>query len=72
MNLRAADINFALDTILQKAKETGSNAVYQHVDTEKIGLLGHSLDGEASAQVAGFCLHRRWTAQRLPLHPRRG
>ena len=49
--LRTADINFVLDTILAHAKDTGSDAVYQLIDTEKIGLIGHSLGGEASAQV---------------------
>jgi dienelactone hydrolase len=52
MTLRTTDINFVLDTILAQAKETGSDAVYQLVDTEKIGLMGHSLGGESSAQVA--------------------
>ena len=30
----------------------GSDAVYQLIDPEKIGLMGHSLGGESSAQVA--------------------
>jgi dienelactone hydrolase len=52
MNLRIADINFVLDTILTKAKDIGSGAVYQMIDRGKIGLMGHSLGGESSAQVA--------------------
>lgn len=32
-------------------KFAGSNAVYKLVDTEKIGLIGHSLGGAASAQI---------------------
>jgi dienelactone hydrolase len=52
MQLRTADINFVLDTILGHAKEAGSDAVYQLIDPEKIGLIGHSLGGESSAQVA--------------------
>jgi dienelactone hydrolase len=52
MSLRIADINFVLDTILAKAKDSGSGAVYQMVDPGKIGLIGHSLGGESSAQVA--------------------
>jgi len=52
MNLRIADINFVLDTILAKAKDTGSEAVYQRIDPGKIALMGHSLGGESSAQVA--------------------
>jgi dienelactone hydrolase len=52
MNLRTADINFVLDTILAQAKAPGADAVYQLIDTEKIGLMGHSLGGASSAQVA--------------------
>ncbi len=52
MSWRIADINFVLDTILAKAKDTSSGAVYQMVDPGKIGLIGHSLGGESSAQVA--------------------
>jgi dienelactone hydrolase len=52
MKLRTADIHFVLDTILAHAKVAGSDAVYQLIDTEKIGLMGHSLGGAASAQVA--------------------
>jgi dienelactone hydrolase len=52
MQLRTTDINFVLDTILAHAKESGSDTVYQLIDTEKIGLMGHSLGGESSAQVA--------------------
>lgn len=50
--LRTADINFVLDTILAKAQDAGSDAVYQLIDPERIGLIGHSLGGESSAQVA--------------------
>jgi Ca2+/Na+ antiporter len=52
MALRIADIDFVLDTILANAKDTGSGAVYRLIDSEKIGLMGHSLGGESSAQVA--------------------
>ncbi len=52
MNLRIADINFALDTILAKTQDANSGAVYQMIDARKIGLMGHSLGGESSAQVA--------------------
>ncbi len=51
MQLRTTDMNFGLDTILAQAKEVGSEAVYQLIDTGKIGLIGHSLGGSASAQV---------------------
>jgi dienelactone hydrolase len=52
MNLRTADINFVLDTILAHAKQASPEAVYQLIDPSKIGLIGHSLGGESSAQVA--------------------
>jgi dienelactone hydrolase len=52
MSLRVADISFVLDTILAKAGDAGSGAVYQMVDAGRIGLMGHSLGGESSAQVA--------------------
>jgi dienelactone hydrolase len=49
---RTVDINFVLDTILTLAKESGTDDVYQLIDTGEIGLMGHSLGGAASAQVA--------------------
>jgi dienelactone hydrolase len=52
MQFRIADINFVLDTILAQTNMAGSDAVYQLIDTKKIGLIGHSLGGESSAQVA--------------------
>jgi dienelactone hydrolase len=52
MQLRTTDIKFVLDTILAQAREPGPNAVYGLIDPEKIGLLGHSLGGASSAQVA--------------------
>lgn len=47
MKLRTDDMNFVIDTILEKAK-TGSENVYQLVNTEKIGVFGHSMGGGAS------------------------
>ncbi len=47
MKLRTDDMNFVIDTILQKAK-IDNNPVYQHIDTEKIGVFGHSMGGAAS------------------------
>jgi dienelactone hydrolase len=51
LTLRAADINFVVDTILAHAQDAGSGPVYQLIQREKIGLMGHSLGGEASAAV---------------------
>jgi dienelactone hydrolase len=52
MALRTTDIQFVLNTILARAKDSGSEAVYQRIDPQKIGLFGHSLGGAAVAQVA--------------------
>jgi dienelactone hydrolase len=50
MDLRTGDINFVLDIIL-KNTENNSAEVYGLIDTNKIGLMGHSLGGAASAQL---------------------
>jgi len=47
MKLRTDDMNFVIDTILEKTKND-KNSVYQHIDTEKIGVFGHSMGGAAS------------------------
>jgi dienelactone hydrolase len=52
MQLQTADINFVLNTILAQAQDNQTDAVYQLIDPKKIGLMGHSLGGESSAQVA--------------------
>jgi dienelactone hydrolase len=52
MAVQTTDINFVLDTILASAQDPNSAAVYHLVDVKKIGLMGHSLGGESSAQVA--------------------
>jgi dienelactone hydrolase len=52
LKIRTADMNFVLDTIVKNAKEKDSRQVYQLIDTSKIGLMGHSLGGAASAQLA--------------------
>lgn len=48
MKLRTDDMNFVIDTILEKAK-SDSDKVYQLVNPEKIGVFGHSMGGAASA-----------------------
>ncbi|MEH7445132.1 alpha/beta hydrolase [Bacillus sp. JJ1122] len=47
MKLRTDDMNFVIDTILAKTK-TDNDFVYQHIDTDKIGVFGHSMGGAAS------------------------
>lgn len=51
MKVRTEDMNFVLDTIIKNAKDDDSDKVYQLIDTDKIGLFGHSLGGAASAQL---------------------
>ncbi|MFE3572966.1 alpha/beta hydrolase family protein [Lysinibacillus sp. NPDC059133] len=47
MKLRTDDMNFVIDTILKKSKND-KNPLYQHINTEKIGVFGHSMGGAAS------------------------
>lgn len=50
MALRTADENFVLDTILDKVKQ-GEEGPFRLVDTEKIGLFGHSMGGASSVAL---------------------
>ncbi|MDD6490912.1 MAG: dienelactone hydrolase family protein [Firmicutes bacterium] len=50
MELRVADENFVLDTILDKAKNS-KEAPFMLIDAEKIGLFGHSMGGACSVQL---------------------
>lgn len=50
MEIRTADINFVLDTILTKAAN-GENGVYALVDRARIGVMGHSLGGSAALAI---------------------
>lgn len=50
MALRTADENFVLDTILEKAKNK-EEGPFELIDTEKIGLFGHSMGGASSEAV---------------------
>ncbi|MFT9819723.1 alpha/beta hydrolase family protein [Lysinibacillus sp. NPDC056185] len=47
MKLRTDDMNFVIDTILTKTK-SDNDPIYQHINTEKIGVFGHSMGGAAS------------------------
>jgi pimeloyl-ACP methyl ester carboxylesterase len=50
MNIRTGDINFVMDTILEKTTN-GADGVYSLIDTEKIGVMGHSLGGSAALAI---------------------
>lgn len=50
--LRAADMNFVVDAILAQVKDNPVAPVYRLIDPKKIGLMGHSIGGAESAQVA--------------------
>lgn len=51
LKVRTEDMNFVMNTIIKNAKDSGSGKVYELMDTDKIGLFGHSLGGAASAQL---------------------
>ncbi|MEK4849236.1 dienelactone hydrolase family protein [Paenibacillus sp. FSL H7-0756] len=50
MKLRTADMNLVIDNILEKAASSG-DPVYQRIDTEHIGVIGHSMGGAASVAL---------------------
>lgn len=50
MNLRTDDINFILNTILENT-ENNRVGVYELIDKNRIGLMGHSLGGAAITQL---------------------
>ncbi|MFC3748981.1 alpha/beta hydrolase family protein [Paenibacillus sp. GCM10012306] len=47
MKLRTDDMNFVIDMILQKSK-SDPNPLYKQINTDKIGVFGHSMGGAAS------------------------
>lgn len=51
MKLRTDDLNFVIDTILDKAGESTKAGVYDCIDTEKICVMGHSLGGSAALGI---------------------
>lgn len=50
MAVRTGDMNFIIDTITNYAN-SDKNDVYKIIDTDRIGLMGHSLGGAASTQL---------------------
>jgi predicted dienelactone hydrolase len=51
LKVRTDDMNFVIDTIINRSSDSKSDKVYQIVDNSKIGLIGHSLGGAACAQL---------------------
>lgn len=51
MKVRTEDMNFVIDTIIKNTEDDGSDQVYHLIDTDKIGLLGHSLGGAVGVQL---------------------
>lgn len=51
MKLRTDDENFVINTILSECGSSKSDALFSIINTEKIGLMGHSLGGASSAQI---------------------
>lgn len=49
MELRSADMNFVLDKILEKT--SNGEEIFAKINTEKIGLMGHSMGGATAVQV---------------------
>ncbi len=50
MKVRTGDENFVLDTILGKV-QAGEEAPFDRIDTDKIGLFGHSLGGATAVEL---------------------
>lgn len=51
MKVRIDDISFVIDYMLEQAKNNASDTVYKHVNTTKIGIMGHSLGGSAALGI---------------------
>ena len=49
--LRAADMNFVLDEVLSNKSGKLPAALFSLIDSDKIGLFGHSLGGATAAQL---------------------
>ncbi|MBT2289084.1 dienelactone hydrolase family protein [Paenibacillus albidus] len=51
MKLRTDDMDFVMDTILEQAGQK-KDSVYERIDTQKIGVFGHSMGGAASVALS--------------------
>ncbi len=52
LSLRVADMDFVVNTILAQVQDGGTAPVYRLIDPKKIGLMGHSIGGATSGQLA--------------------
>ncbi len=51
LELRQQDMNFVLEDIISQTKQSNPELVYQLIDTDRIGLFGHSLGGATAAEI---------------------
>jgi predicted dienelactone hydrolase len=51
LKLRQQDMNFVLEDIISQAQQSNPEPVYQLIDTDHIGLFGHSLGGATAAAI---------------------
>ena len=51
LDIRTADMNFVIDTILAKVDAVDKDDVYKRIDISNIGAFGHSLGGATAAQM---------------------
>lgn len=51
MDLRTSDLNFVINTIIEKSNDATTSDLFDLVDVTQIGLFGHSLGGAASAEM---------------------
>lgn len=51
ITLRTDDMNFVVDTILEQARQK-EDSIYERIDTQKIGVFGHSMGGAASVALS--------------------
>jgi dienelactone hydrolase len=51
LKLRTEDMSFVLNTILENTSKPDSDAIYQLINPEQIGLFGHSLGGATAAEI---------------------
>ena len=49
MEVRTADMNFVIDTIIEGPKE--NDIIYKIIDTDKLGVFGHSLGGSTATAI---------------------